>query len=234
MAQEPPPAQPPPNKRTIAFVTRRNNKPVTYSVTDDDFLTLARAVEFEGPPQNIVAWTLLQRFGFLYPIYPTLAQFVKAYAQPINPQWFPDGTAHKNWLAKLRAANRTAEADREILDATKRVTMAATPAAKISKRTYQVLAAVFAGGESPCPGSVHYRAPTVRTKDIAVAAKARADFAAAKNMLDSIKLGDPRTENWFFSEPGALTFRIQLIAQSAVVVLLLLASVAYVFYTTRV
>lgn len=69
----------------------------TYAPTADDELWLKRAVEAEGPNAHQVARALVNGFGFVFAsgtyatAYPTLAHFVRAYAQPINPRWFPEG-----------------------------------------------------------------------------------------------------------------------------------------------
>jgi hypothetical protein len=52
-----------------------NNQYHQYKQTEADLLWLARAVAREGKPYDAVAWTLLQRFALLYPMYPTLAEF---------------------------------------------------------------------------------------------------------------------------------------------------------------
>lgn len=222
-------------KRVIRFTERRTKAQVEYDVTDADYLTMLRALEYEGPPETAVAWTLMQRFAYLYPLYPTLERFVKAYAQPINPDWFPDGKRHLAWLKKLRDAGKTAEADREARDAAKRPGHASLPLAKVRDKIVKVLDAVFlAGSQSPVVGSTHYRAPTVRTKDVSVAAKARAEFAMTHNMLDTVQIGDPRKENWFFSEPGAKSYSIQLYVSNITAVVCILGLSAIVFYMLKV
>jgi hypothetical protein len=64
-----------------------------YSVTSDDALWLARAVEAEGPVQAQVAATLINGFTFARArgYQKTLATFVRAYAQPVNPRWYAAG-----------------------------------------------------------------------------------------------------------------------------------------------
>jgi len=72
--------------------------------TADDALWLRRAVEREGEPREWVAQALVNRWALLKDQggdhYPTLASFVRAYAQPVNPRWFPGGDLH---LAQLAA-----------------------------------------------------------------------------------------------------------------------------------
>ena len=73
--------------------------------TAADALWLRRAVEREGEPREWVAQALVNRWALLKDKggadYPTLASFVRAYAQPVNPRWYPDGDRH---LAALAAA----------------------------------------------------------------------------------------------------------------------------------
>jgi hypothetical protein len=73
--------------------------------TDGDALWLRRAVEREGKPRELVAQALVNRWAMLHDqpgpaAYPSLASFVRAYAQPVNPRWFPEGDIH---LATLEA-----------------------------------------------------------------------------------------------------------------------------------
>ena len=83
------------------IVTSRGH---TLPWTADDALWLRRAVEREGEPREWVAQALVNRWALLKDQgraeYPTLASFVRAYAQPVNPRWFPDGDLH---LARLEA-----------------------------------------------------------------------------------------------------------------------------------
>lgn len=75
--------------------------------TEDDALWLRRAVEREGEPRELVAQALVNRWALLKDrgstSYPTLASFVRAYAQPVNPRWFPGGDHHLALLAEHAA-----------------------------------------------------------------------------------------------------------------------------------
>jgi hypothetical protein len=165
-----------------------------YTISVADYTDLARAVEREGPPKLAVAWTLLQRFGLLYPLYPNLSVFVKAYAQPINPQWFSNGPAHLAALAKLDSYGKA----KENTAASQREGWAKTPLESISKDTLAVLDAVFAGTKSPVPLASHYAAPITRA-NVDAAKKARADFAS-KRGYGVVDYGNILTDNWFYSE----------------------------------
>lgn len=194
---------------TLIFKTRGNNKTIRYVLSNEDYLTLLRAVEFEGEPRDGVAWTLLQRFAYVYPIYHSLSNFVEAYAQPINPQWFPNGKKHLEWVKKLSSTGKTAEALDEQRRAKLRIYYAATPINNISQKTKDVLETVFAISNSPVPGSVHYRAPTISTKDTDEAKKARTEFASKHQLPRIIDYGNILNNNWFFGESKSASFSIR-------------------------
>lgn len=64
-----------------------------YNVTPDDKLWLLRAVAAEGKVHSAVAEALVNLFAATRArgITQSLAKLVRAYAQPVNPRWFPDG-----------------------------------------------------------------------------------------------------------------------------------------------
>lgn len=79
-----------------------------YSVTPDDVLWLARAVEKEclddgkDLDERRVAQALVNCFCLEAKAgnYTSLERFVRAYAQPVNPRWYPDGDLFKRWNAR--------------------------------------------------------------------------------------------------------------------------------------
>jgi hypothetical protein len=83
-----------------------------YSLTQEDALWLARAVDAEGPIQSQVAGILINGFcwarsrGF----QGTLTKWVRAYAQPINPRWYEAGDL---FLASL--ASKSEDEKREAI-----------------------------------------------------------------------------------------------------------------------
>lgn len=86
---------------TVELVTRAGR----YTPTPDDVLWLARAVQAEGAPRVRVAQTLVN--GFLWARAEldskrTLAQWVRAYSQPVNPDWMPGGKHYERELAAAR------------------------------------------------------------------------------------------------------------------------------------
>lgn len=65
-----------------------------YDVTGADRLWLTRAVEAEGPPQLGVAQALVNGFCAMQSKgrwRKPLADWVRAYAQPVNPRWYVGG-----------------------------------------------------------------------------------------------------------------------------------------------
>ncbi len=135
-------------------------KPFQYVVTPDDKLELARAVQHEGPPQAAVLWTLLQRFAMLYARgdYKSLAVFVRAYAQPINPKWFPDGELFKARYQELLNAGKKAEAAAEKRRADLRPAKAKVTWEQISPSVRHLVENVLSGNRpiSRAPGALHY------------------------------------------------------------------------------
>jgi len=194
-------------KRTIAFSTKRSGE-VHYVLTAADFLDLARAVEYEGPPKLGVAWTLIQRFAYLYPVYPTLSKFVKAYSQPVNPRWFPSGVEHTAYYAMLRSKGDEAGAQRENIEAANRVVKASAPLSALHKDTFQAIDTVFTQHYSPIPKSLHFHAPDLhRTQDV---------FAKNKG-LDVVTYGTGVRQNWFFGIANTTVSVIATLEDSAAI-----------------
>jgi len=189
----------------------KGQKVVEYDADNTDALKLAQAVAREGQPYDAVAWTLVQRFALIFPKYPTLAKFVEAYAQPVNPRWFPDGDLHIRRMKQLegnqkkqadeqrRASNRRGYADKrwEELPAFARTA---------------ALEAIAASGDSPVPGSVHFRASMAPS-----GSSKRASFDRAKRYADNrpdlsevvrIPEGYGNKVNWFFRSAGSNALRM--------------------------
>lgn len=184
----------------------RRNGIHTVRLTNADLLEFARAIQFEGQPYLAVAYALLQRWGFLFPVYRSFGTFIKAYAQPINPRWFPDGDLHRREVERIRNSTTLTEAQRteRIADlnrrATNRLSMARTPWNLINTRTRDTLAAVLAGAPSPVAGAVHYNA-SPGSRELAEAKARRLGGA----VVDSGS-GYGRTVNAFYSMPGSSQF----------------------------
>ena len=62
-----------------------------YRLTPDDILWTARAVVYEGGDPAATVWTLTQRFYMARTNYSSFASFVRAFSQPVNPDWAADG-----------------------------------------------------------------------------------------------------------------------------------------------
>lgn len=183
-----------------------------YTITDDDVLTLARAVDREGAPNRAVAWTLVQRFASLYPTYPTLADFVSAYSQPINPRWFPDGDLHEQRMKQLDERGQADEQRRAEL----RVQYARKPWDQLAEESRRAaLEAALATVESPVPGAVHFRASKARKDDRPRDALQRARvFAEGRtDLLDVVRVpeGYGRGVNWVFRSPTSVRQGLQVL-----------------------
>lgn len=130
-----------------------------------DWLWLARAVQSEGEPRDLVAQVLVNRWAWLRDqgnaTFPTLTSLVRAYAQPVNPLWMPGGRLYEAELRettdpKLRAAllehaerRRDVHATREAFD----------PA------TLQAVSQALIRGPITIPaGAVHYSAGSSTSK----------------------------------------------------------------------
>jgi hypothetical protein len=119
-------------------VRLRADKMQPYTVTDNDVLWLARAVEAEGPIQSQVAGALVNGFCFQRSRGQTrdLTSHVRAYAQPVNPRWYALGDLFlKDVAGKSEAARKlaTAAADRrERVHSTRGTFSAGTHAAVIA------------------------------------------------------------------------------------------------------
>ena len=91
-------------------MARARLEPGAYQPTHNDRVWLSRAVEGEGAPERLVAQALVNRFMWLRErdpkLYPTLADFVRAYAQPINPRWMQGGDKFEARWRKADAAGK--------------------------------------------------------------------------------------------------------------------------------
>lgn len=85
-------------------------------VTTLDTLWLARAIEAEGEPRVQVGQTLINRWAWLWDkkpgLFPTLASLIRAYAQPVNPAWFPGGALLDKWFKEHPNADHAAALER--------------------------------------------------------------------------------------------------------------------------
>ncbi len=143
---------------------------VSYEPTASDRLWLLRAVQREGQPRRRVAQTLVNRFAWLYPKghYSTLASFVRAYAQPVNPRWYPDGDLHAAAVNRVRNHRDLSASDKAesigVLQAhaVRRRDVIATET-HFDKEVFEAVdRALQKGPIDIAPGTVHFAAPSIR------------------------------------------------------------------------
>jgi hypothetical protein len=141
----------------------------------------------------------------LYPLYASFSTFVRAYAQPINPEWFSKGKRH---LAEVKRLNGDLKAvARENTQAALREEWSKVPLSKITTDTKQVINSIFAGTASPISASTHYAAPITRSS-VEAAEAAREAFARKRNYT-AIPYGNILTHNWFYGEPQMRNVSVQ-------------------------
>lgn len=131
-----------------------------YDVRDSDVLWLLRAVQAEGADQGEVAAVLLNGFAWARAMNGyrgTLTDYVRAYAQPVNPKWFPDGALHH--AAMQRA---TTDAGREELErrAGQRIRVHSTRT-KFSEPTQRAVHAALTGQVKIPSQATDYAGPNV-------------------------------------------------------------------------
>jgi hypothetical protein len=85
---------------------------VEYVPTSEDKLWLHRAVDAEGEPRGQVAETLIN--GFMWARseldYPkSLTAWIRSYAQPVNPRWFPHGDLFQHQYDRAKDDDERAE-----------------------------------------------------------------------------------------------------------------------------
>ena len=195
----------------------------SYNLSSEDRLDLIRAVAREGKPYDAVTWSLIQRFAWLYPRgnFPTLSSFVKAYAQPINPRWFPTGD---KFLAYIRSLKRnytgnelTRRLENAIDKAENRLEYASAELDEISDKYINTVDSILSGNQSnPVKGAIHYIAST-GGNDETTAKQAQLAFAENRTDLsEPIYYGSSTTgHNWFFAVPGSKQLIAKILSELA-------------------
>lgn len=132
-------------------------------VTDDDRLWLARAVEAEGEPRDLVAQTLVNRWAWLVDqgaFRASLGELVRQYAQPVNPRWFPDGDLA---IAEMQRTTDPTERARLMQRAERRRDVFSR-AQLFTQPTVAAVVKAVSGPITIPPGAVHY-APRTPARD---------------------------------------------------------------------
>jgi hypothetical protein len=76
-----------PNRRRRWGQLRATGQP-PYQLTGEDVIWTARSALYEGGDVAATLWTLTQRYmGAARVNYPTFAEFVRAFSQPVNPKY---------------------------------------------------------------------------------------------------------------------------------------------------
>jgi hypothetical protein len=202
-------------------ITRKGEQ-YPYVITPKDKLDLTRAVAREGKPYDAVAWSLLQRFGWLYPTgqYETLSEFIRAYAQPINPRWFPNGDKH---LARIRNLKRkgasSTRIDEEEDRAERRVDFASATYDDIDNKYISLVDGILSGSiTNPVKGAVHYiasMAPPNVSED--AARLSQKNYAKERTDLRNpiFVKSSQRGYNWFFDVSGSDKLGLAILEEMA-------------------
>lgn len=145
-------------------LTARGARVAPYDVTREDMLWLCRAVESEGPDERQVAAILVN--GFVWNRSRggrgSLAQWVRAYAQPVNPLWYPGGDGHE---AKYAAATTDGERAYLLKKAVARRDVHSRRT-QFSPRVLEAVREALAGNVGIPGPAVDYAAPNVRSTRI--------------------------------------------------------------------
>lgn len=182
------------------FTWTWKGKAYSMPITSSDILTLARAIEHEGPPSESVAWTLIQRAAWLWTNGNRvgLGSLVEQYAQPINPAWFPDGDKHLAEVARLQRLGDTAGVALENAKAVSRIGKAKVGWSQLSENTRELILEILDGqSRSPLTGAVHYwmtRGPTFQMNQ------------EVRPVLSLIDTGSWSKTNVFFAEKDSTGF----------------------------
>ena len=209
-----------------SLLFRRKSKEYHYDLTNNDILNLLRAAYKEGNQKEAVTYTLLTRFAWLYPegIYKDLSSFISAYAQPLNPKWFPTGSAHlatiKSLKSKYSGAELQVKIDRANKLANQRVLNTTLDESNIPEKTKNVVYGILKGEiVNPVKGSVHFVSSMAKASDNKnVAYQKQVNFASSRSDLDKAidYGGSVQGNNWFFTTPGSGSFLVQIERNKAI------------------
>jgi hypothetical protein len=183
----------------------QDSKTYRYHLSLVDVEDFTRAIWREGEPRLAVAHTLLQRFAYLYSNqrpYETFSSFLKAYVQPINPNWFPSGGLHKKEVNRLLKAGKEKEAKEEQARAARRVEYSTTPMSSIPLSHRDLVSRILSGlTKSPVPTAQHFSESKASSSDSQEAAERKAYVWGTQRKLEVVPVAEgykPGT-NWFFA-----------------------------------
>jgi hypothetical protein len=213
-----------------------NGKTYKYHLSLVDVEDFTRAVWREGEPRLAVAHTLLQRFAFLYSTkkpYDTFSSFLRAYVQPINPRWFPDGDLHKKELLRLDKLGKKQDIQEERARANRRLEYLSTSISNISLEHRDLVSRILSGlTKSPVPQAHHFSESKAAKTDTEEIAKTKGEKWGERKNLKLVYVDDGYLPgvNWFFSIPNIAppnpSFSAQDMRSYALLVLLGLALLA--------
>lgn len=198
-----------------------------YDLTNNDILNLLRATYKEGKQKEAVAYTLLSRFAWIYPqgLYKDLSSFIIAYAQPLNPKWFPSGSAHLATVRSLRKEYSGAELEHKLNSmerlAYQRVLNASLSIDKIPDTTKNVVYGILKGKiKNPVKGSMHFVASQANQNDNQTLSLEKQKIFASKrsDIGRVIEYSDATAgNNWFFTSPDSDNFVLRINGNNQVV-----------------
>lgn len=127
----------------------------TIVLDESALLWFARSLNHEGSPLVWNAWTMLQRFVYMYPRFGSFEKFVRAFSQPVNPRWYPGGDLFEKTLAQTPHELRGPL----VVRGERRLRIAREGWADISPHVRETLTKILANElPSPNPASIDFAA----------------------------------------------------------------------------
>jgi hypothetical protein len=192
-----------------------NGKEFLYKITNEDKASLYKACAYEGKPQSAICWTLIQRFAFIFPKYKSMNDFILSYVQPINPDWFPEGSKHLAYCERLQKAFKNEELVLKLADANKRaIDRVKKSTNKVESKYISIVDDIFNFvTTTPNRSIVHYCASFASVNDTELVAKQKAlKFGLKRNMI-LVDFGQsflPGT-NWFYAVDKSKNFKVSIL-----------------------
>jgi hypothetical protein len=177
----------------------------SYTLTESDKLWAARMCQYEGGNAADVLWTMTQAYAQagIHRRYPTFAEFIQSYSQPINPKWRRDGLF-------CRAGGRYAGQDNcsERRLAT-RDTAASLPWSGVRASIKSAVSAWFDGTlPNPVPKAVEF-----------------ADSSVSQSFIDRTpgSVVVKRAGNWYIATPSSLRWSDSFVKMAGSAIMPILA-----------